>query len=461
MPAGGKSWWWKNLDETIVDPITLEPIRDLVIEPFRLENSFYFDGEALALYMVASGVFENPLNRQPLSIQQCKALDHHLERNGLRRLDVSIEHASRLNSSQRNRQTQLTAEAILQSLFGGTRRRRREVTGGRSLRHGLEGAISSEQQSLPISSSSVPRFPRQYYQQQEQRTQESDFPALSEPKATIVNDWGSAIRRTRQADERRTRLRREDQHAAEAAATNARLVYTARIISRDAKGIQLKLCDELRATRGAFITVRERRDEALALWPDDLINFGRILSQQKRLTQIEHILAEIVHDPARYASRDFPAQPKSQDRKASHAIAQFYGLESISLEFGPNRHLRVSKTNNAAAIPHILLSDAIVRIDTFSQFHRRTRRNPSSLNQLRRQRGTPFTAPEDSSNLVLQPPSYTSTTFHDRTLPHHSRSSTITSKINVDTPPTSTNTDDDPLLQEAIRRSLADVWTTV
>ena len=37
---------WKDLDESVVDPITLEPIADLAVALFRLKG-FLFDAEAL------------------------------------------------------------------------------------------------------------------------------------------------------------------------------------------------------------------------------------------------------------------------------------------------------------------------------------------------------------------------------------------------------------------------------
>ena len=57
---------WKQLPDSIIDPITLEPINELRVEPFKI-NKHYFDGEALAAYLVASSTFENPLDRKALT----------------------------------------------------------------------------------------------------------------------------------------------------------------------------------------------------------------------------------------------------------------------------------------------------------------------------------------------------------------------------------------------------------
>ena len=76
---------WKQLPDSIVDPITLEPINELAVEPFKI-NKHYFDGEALAAYLVASSTFENPLDRRALTRDDCQRLDAHLARKKLKRL---------------------------------------------------------------------------------------------------------------------------------------------------------------------------------------------------------------------------------------------------------------------------------------------------------------------------------------------------------------------------------------
>ena len=81
---------WKQLPDSIVDPITLEPINELAVEPFKI-NQHYFDGEALAAYLVASSTFENPLDRRALTRDDCQRLDAHLVRNKLKRLGVERE----------------------------------------------------------------------------------------------------------------------------------------------------------------------------------------------------------------------------------------------------------------------------------------------------------------------------------------------------------------------------------
>ena len=68
-------WWQRDLDATIVDPISLDPIRDLSYPPFELSSNHtseagvqanvkhYFDGQFLAHYVVSTANFMNPINR--------------------------------------------------------------------------------------------------------------------------------------------------------------------------------------------------------------------------------------------------------------------------------------------------------------------------------------------------------------------------------------------------------------
>ena len=112
--------WWRSLDSSLVDPITLEPLCQLKVPPsstdsvrtpllhmpsllaqntrvcvflgyrFTLESRFQFDGEALAAYMVASGSFVNPITRAPLGAEECSALGEHLEARGSAQQSLSV-----------------------------------------------------------------------------------------------------------------------------------------------------------------------------------------------------------------------------------------------------------------------------------------------------------------------------------------------------------------------------------
>ncbi|MGK3754481.1 MAG: hypothetical protein ACI8RD_006790 [Bacillariaceae sp.] len=91
---GVDSGWWRNanLGEC---PITLECLSTLEYPPFALymnndnnsgsnstsheKVSAYFDGLALASYVVSRGVFQNPLTRADLTADDCRRLDRYLE----------------------------------------------------------------------------------------------------------------------------------------------------------------------------------------------------------------------------------------------------------------------------------------------------------------------------------------------------------------------------------------------
>jgi len=82
------TWWAVQLADTL-DPITLDPLGELPYPPFELRanvdaqasSSDYFDGRALAMYLVARHHFVHPISRRPISRNECVALDAHLKRN--------------------------------------------------------------------------------------------------------------------------------------------------------------------------------------------------------------------------------------------------------------------------------------------------------------------------------------------------------------------------------------------
>ncbi len=65
-------------------PITLEPLKDMPYPPFPLTSlnstaKHYFDGAALATFIVSQGAFTNPLTREPLKYEDCVKLDEYLD----------------------------------------------------------------------------------------------------------------------------------------------------------------------------------------------------------------------------------------------------------------------------------------------------------------------------------------------------------------------------------------------
>lgn len=75
VPPSSAPLWRESLDDE--HPITLEPLLSLPYPPFLLSTN-YFDGVALASYMVSRGKFENPLTREPLKYSDCKRLDDYV-----------------------------------------------------------------------------------------------------------------------------------------------------------------------------------------------------------------------------------------------------------------------------------------------------------------------------------------------------------------------------------------------
>ena len=78
--------WWQSLSDDIECAITLEPINALPYPPFLLRKPttaedviYYFDGRALASYVVSRGIFQNPLTRDPFTWEDCRRLDEYLK----------------------------------------------------------------------------------------------------------------------------------------------------------------------------------------------------------------------------------------------------------------------------------------------------------------------------------------------------------------------------------------------
>ena len=152
-------------------PITLEPFSDLPYPPFLLTSSnttkHYFDGAALATYIVSQGTFTNPLTREPLQYGDCVLLDEYLDKyvfNGhnyspsdrisvreawsLREsIKVNVSSGVRNDDNQRRREEALRNEAsvALRGLFvfGHERnQRRRDISESNS-------SNESQGQTLP------------------------------------------------------------------------------------------------------------------------------------------------------------------------------------------------------------------------------------------------------------------------------------------------------------------------
>jgi len=141
-------WWQRDLSEEVCDPISLEPIREMTYPPFGL-GGHWFDGAVLATYAVSTSTFANPMTREPMTRQDCRALDEYLVEN---RLFVSneprvTEAFDLLNSRDTANDSALRREAtsLLHSLFGFERYEGTTVTYQQNVRPLAE---SSHNQTL-------------------------------------------------------------------------------------------------------------------------------------------------------------------------------------------------------------------------------------------------------------------------------------------------------------------------
>ena len=119
----GRPRWWHSIDDT--DPITLEPLNKLEVPPFGLRvedgsHTHLFDGRVLAMYLVSSGQFFNPLTNVPLERADCERLDSHLRDNRLGKPCVATvfdEVQRRGEESRQVRSLREEASLIMNAIF--------------------------------------------------------------------------------------------------------------------------------------------------------------------------------------------------------------------------------------------------------------------------------------------------------------------------------------------------------
>ncbi|KAJ8606327.1 hypothetical protein CTAYLR_010376 [Chrysophaeum taylorii] len=391
--------WWRKLDD--VDPITLEPISQLRCAPFKL-GSHYFDGKALAAYVVASGSFVNPLTREALSRENCEALDAHIERAGLR-LFVARHAAASHDATSRDATASAAAMSILESLFTSAR--------SPSLREGLVAVYDSREDETPVA-----------------RSDEMLFPALGNAPPPARVDWRSSIEETKRRDLERRLRRAEDARDAALAARVARRAATAAILGYVPPMPRLALVDEIVAA-GAGARQRELRAEADAAWPDDLLQWAT--RDSKKVGVIEKLLHDLANDPRPASSRALPSQRKT-GRRLAHAFAEAYGFETQSFDRSPERHVRVyKKPTIALRTPEICLTDAAKIV-------------AAKVTAAGRRRREPRRPPIKDEPLVFQP---------GVVVPENDADQTPDDAVEQDAPEAVA---DDDALREAIRRSLED-----
>lgn len=125
--------WWTEIDGDC--PISLVPIAELPVPPFGLKADgsavHYFDGQFLASFLLSSFDFINPVNRIPLSRDDCSALDAHL-RDFYPRQSASVTDAFDLfqrNGGTGTEAVRREASAVFQHLFRFTHARNLDSRG--------------------------------------------------------------------------------------------------------------------------------------------------------------------------------------------------------------------------------------------------------------------------------------------------------------------------------------------
>ena len=361
---------WKQLPDSVVDPITLEPICELRVAPFRIDKH-YFDGEALAAYVVASGKYENPLDRKALTRDDCQRLDRHLEQNRLKRLGVEREHrAAQRRATRAARRAEdeaaaaeqrrvdaarATAATLLDALYARRPRRRQgpavidddEIPPDvLASARGEAAAAAPAPEDFPVlDGSRAPPFRRIT----SAAARPEAFPALGGTARAHTGDWYANIAATRGADD----ARRAETAARDAdAAAAADAAYAARAA---AYGVPTQRRGLVQAA-GAAGRRSSLRHAAAQLWSDDLLAWAR--KDPRRVKRLEGELGAFVADESKTA---FSFRPmRRAERRKSHAVCERYGVGTRSYDRSPQRHIRVLREPDAPAParPDVLLSEA-------------------------------------------------------------------------------------------------------
>lgn len=148
--------WWANIDGDC--PISLVPINELPTPPFALsaEGSsvpHYFDARFLASFLLSSCDFINPVNRCPLSREDCVTLDKHLQDNCRDERHASVADAFdlfELHGRSGSDSVRREATAVLQHLFS-FRSARDLDTRGRAINYNDGGLTVIDDDDIQVS----------------------------------------------------------------------------------------------------------------------------------------------------------------------------------------------------------------------------------------------------------------------------------------------------------------------
>ncbi|KAJ8613125.1 hypothetical protein CTAYLR_004814 [Chrysophaeum taylorii] len=358
--AGNK--WWHTLRET--DPISLEPLRKLKIEPFSLvegDHSYRFDGRVLAAYLIASEQFVNPLTRRELGLADCARLDAHLAAHNV--ASQSVARAWELSRergpcTERDR-LRTEAREVMRSLFGRgeTIRSQLEATSEEAAATVGAGGVTVIDDDV-LFASEPPRAPAPAVAGDRPSEVEA-FPALEASARPISSASAWARQRARQ-EEPWLATRRAAQAEARRAADAARRAEETVRTQRDSRARRLAEAFGVRATH----------DDAR--WPGELLQWGRQTRDDdgaigvEALRRLERRLATAVQTAKPV---DLPPIKEARQRQRVRDLVDFYCLSSDEFDAdvdGRSKYLRVrasrtSRFAGPARVPRPLLSDAAAK----------------------------------------------------------------------------------------------------
>ena len=374
--------WWHSLPSSEQDPISLEPLRRLRIEPFVVNedgHEYRFDGRALAAYLVSSQQFLNPLTRRELDLEACARLDAHLDANGCRSQSVARAWELRQEGpSGESERLRREAREVMSALFEP-----RRSGSGATLRDGVSSTTTT----------TTTRTQRGEGLSQGGVVDDDEEPFFSGGAQTLERDggWGdddepsrgaAAARYPALPDVSSEASRREMQSAADWAAQRAasrpredieaerlrqerrRLEVQRKEAEAEAERRRVSRFDRLASAFGV-----ERDAEALqedVRWPFDfdLVTWARgDRGDQDSMTgeglrRLERKLANVVRDKRPV---DLPPMRDARQRQRVRDLLDFYALEGDEFDADAAgrraKYLRVRPTR-AARIPKPLLSQA-------------------------------------------------------------------------------------------------------
>ena len=341
-----KGQWWRELAASETDPISLEPLNRLRVEPFEIDedgHKMLFDARVLAAYLVSSNVFANPLTRRPLRRETCASLDAHLEKHG-RAKDATVARALDLSrdddAQQRLQSVRREAALVLRALFGGDA----ESLGARQVRLAEDAARRAERGGggLVVEDADVGVF------------QEAAPSAAPRPPPPDSAESYPVL-------ESATRRRDDAAFWARRAQAAPRGLFSAAPRPRAAPSTNDRLLARNRRLADAFGVDRQRAAQTVA-WPPALV----LWAQRTLATHVDGLaggggaLRALERKLARCCEADgevpLPARATRADSTRAAEVAALYGLRAEEYADGAVRYLSCRRLPGARP-PQPLLSE--------------------------------------------------------------------------------------------------------